>query len=189
MGYCSYMAATIIVFDMQAPATAEDALLATGRLKTILASLSSQMTVTPSVQRSIETIRHLMDNPLPASGTTTPHTSGPASKRPCGPSWNPSLETTQEDVGFGWSLDPSELSAATAAAAPYQPPHESSTTNFTNAFAGLPNDLQDVTFPSQFFLPGFPEAGGPLSWIGAKTPPEDQVDWTGYEWTNFGAPQ
>ena len=68
MSYCAYTAATILIFDLRArtPGTAVEA---TRQLEIILAALTSQTTVTPSVRKAVEIIRHLMAN-APSSNDT-----------------------------------------------------------------------------------------------------------------------
>ncbi|GAA5868639.1 hypothetical protein JCM3774_003608 [Rhodotorula dairenensis] len=76
MTYCAYTAATIFIFDLRArtPGTAVEA---TRRLEIILAALTSQTTVTPSVRKAVEIIRHLMAN-APSSGDTPAFRPNPA---------------------------------------------------------------------------------------------------------------
>lgn len=68
MSYCAYTAATILIFDLRArtPGTAVEAMR---QLEIILAALTSQTTVTPSVRKAVEIIRHLMAN-APSSNDT-----------------------------------------------------------------------------------------------------------------------
>lgn len=189
MGYCSYMAATIIVFDVQGNAQQD----ATRRLEIILSSLSSQTTVTPSVQRSIETIRHLMTASLPASGTTTPRDFG--NKRSRGLT-NLAADADVEQ-SLAWALrtqshappnqvrhsDPSNG----AAAAVYRPDDANPT--FSQLFPPLPHIAQPTALqPPYPLLPEFPEVGNPFSWLEGQE--QGEVDWLGsYDWSTFGVPQ
>ncbi|GJN90866.1 hypothetical protein Rhopal_003880-T1 [Rhodotorula paludigena] len=187
MGYCSYTAATIIVFDLHAP-VADVAREAGKHLEVILASLGSQTTVTPSVQRSIEIIRHLMVNAPPASGTVTPLTAHAAKRH--------KDQSVGSDTIGAWTFE--ALNPPHAAAEQGAP---SDSADFSSlqlpddvlgellASAG-PLDPADPSGASGLpppILPEFPEAG-PLSWLGASE--DASRDWlSSYNWLQFGAPQ
>lgn len=187
MGYCSYTAATIIVFDLHAPVI-DVAREAGKHLEVILASLGSQTTVTPSVQRSIEIIRHLMLNAPPASGTVTPLTAHAAKRH--------KDQSVGSDTIGAWTFE--ALNPPHAAAEQGAP---SDSADFSSlqlpddvlgellASAG-PLDPADPSGASGLpppILPEFPEAG-PLSWLGASE--DASRDWlSSYNWLQFGAPQ
>jgi hypothetical protein len=178
MGYTSYTAATILVNDLRAPelATAQQA---GQHLEVILESLSSQTSVTPSVQRSIEIIRHLMSSTPPASGATTPHF--PSAKRPRG-----DLSSSTDDSELpSWTFDagaqgPGGFVGGAQPISAFGDHSALQLSEFLNVdFNGLPNMDLPLAPP---ILPAFPESG-PLSWLGAA---QDE-DWLqGYDWLQQG---
>ncbi|GAA6019812.1 hypothetical protein JCM10207_003706 [Rhodosporidiobolus poonsookiae] len=181
MGYCSYTAATIIVFDVRAPEP-DVSSTASAHLTIILDALSSQTAVTPSVQRSIEIIRHLMTTTPPASGTVTPY--APAAKRarasppgieerpPIDPTlWTAPMASTQ--VGAGAQDDQvTDLSSAQLAAF-LDTLNPDASSSLTHPFPPVDHLYE----PS--ILPAFPESG-PLAWLGASQPEDGGLynfDW------------
>ncbi|GAA5988160.1 hypothetical protein JCM10908_002088 [Rhodotorula pacifica] len=147
--YCAYTAATIHIFDLRAR-TPGTAIAATRKLEIILAALTSQTNVTPSVRKAVEIIRHLMAN-APSSGETPALPPNPVgSKR----------------TRFDDSLHP--LHESTSAV----PPAEGS--ELAEAELRLPNLAQN----SSLLLPEFPEAG-PLSWLGPSDNLDwlDSLEW------------
>ncbi|ORY90080.1 fungal-specific transcription factor domain-domain-containing protein [Leucosporidium creatinivorum] len=179
MGYTSYTAATILVFDVRAPdPTAAQS--ASQHLEVILESLSSQTSITPSVQRSIEIIQHLLTNTPPASGTTTPRF--PTAKRPRADHTNdtdqpalPSWTFDAGDHGEGAHADGTEPAA-------FGDHSALQFTDFLNvAYDSAPLPSMDMAFVPPL-LPAFPESG-PLSWLGAA---QDE-DWLqGFDWLQQG---
>lgn len=163
MGYASYTAATIIVFDLRSPEPAA-AQVASQHLEVILESLSSQTSVTPSVQRSIELIRHLMSCTPPASGANTPHF--PATKRQRGhmdsTSDQPTLSSWNFDAGVQGS---GSFVGGAQPASTFGDPSALLSDFFNVDFNAAPLPNMDLLLAPPI-LPAFLESG-PLSWLGA----------------------